>query len=65
MPEAAATTQPPLAVTRAPTHPRDHMRAVAEGIARVYERREEIKGLKFVYEPKMLRFFQGRFEGLD
>jgi tyrosine phenol-lyase len=43
----------------------DHMRAVAEGIARVYERRDEIKGLKFVYEPEKLRFFQGRFEGLE
>jgi tyrosine phenol-lyase len=42
----------------------DHMRAVAEGIIRVYERRDEIKGLKFVYEPAKLRFFQGRFESL-
>ena len=40
----------------------DHMRAIAEGIRRVYERRESIKGLKFVYEPEKLRFFQGRFE---
>jgi len=42
----------------------DHMRAVAEGIIRLYQRREEIKGLKFVYEPEKLRFFQGRFESL-
>ncbi len=40
----------------------EHMRAVADGIARLYERRDEIKGLKFVYEPPALRFFQGRFE---
>jgi tyrosine phenol-lyase len=40
----------------------DHMRAVAEGIIRLYERRDEIKGLTFVYEPSKLRFFQGRFE---
>jgi tyrosine phenol-lyase len=40
----------------------DHMRAVADGIARLYKRRNEIKGLKFVYEPPALRFFQGRFE---
>ncbi len=40
----------------------DHMRAVAEGIIRVYERRAEIRGLRFTYEPKKLRFFQGRFE---
>ena len=37
-------------------------RSFAEGIRRVYERRESIKGLKFVYEPEKLRFFQGRFE---
>jgi len=43
----------------------DHMRGVAEGIIRVWERRESIQGLKFVYEPKKLRFFQGRFEPLE
>jgi tyrosine phenol-lyase len=42
----------------------DHMRAVAEAVIRVWERRDEIKGLKFVYEPEKLRFFQGRFESL-
>ena len=26
------------------------------------QRREEIQGLEFVYEPQKLRFFQGRFE---
>ena len=42
----------------------DHMQAVAEGIIRVWNRREEIKGLRFVYEPTKLRFFQGRFASL-
>jgi len=42
----------------------DHMRAVADAVVRVWERREEIKGLRFVYEPAKLRFFQGRFESL-
>jgi tyrosine phenol-lyase len=40
------------------------MRAVAAGIARVYAKRDSIKGLKMVYEPSRLRFFQGRFEAL-
>jgi tyrosine phenol-lyase len=40
------------------------MQAVADGIIRLYERRHELKGLRFVYEPPMLRFFQGRFEAL-
>jgi tyrosine phenol-lyase len=38
------------------------MRAVAAGIIRVWEKRASIKGLRFVYEPAKLRFFQGRFE---
>lgn len=42
----------------------DHMRAVADGVQRVYERRDSISGLRFVYEPSKLRFFQGRFESL-
>jgi tyrosine phenol-lyase len=40
----------------------DHMRAVADGIIRVWEKRESLRGLRFVYEPGKLRFFQGRFE---
>ncbi len=41
-----------------------HMDVIAESTARVYERRNDIKGLKMVYEPKYLRFFQARFEQL-
>ncbi|MCC7144365.1 MAG: tryptophanase [Candidatus Eisenbacteria bacterium] len=41
-----------------------HMLAVADGIARLYQRRTAITGLRFVYEPPALRFFQGRFEPL-
>ena len=41
-----------------------HMDVVAESAAAVYERRKSIKGLKMVYEPKYLRFFQARFEKL-
>jgi tyrosine phenol-lyase len=40
----------------------DHMKGVAEGIIRLYRRRDEIRGLRFVYEPAQLRFFQARFE---
>jgi len=39
-----------------------HMDVVAESIADVYERRNEITGLEFVYEPEYLRFFQARFK---
>lgn len=41
-----------------------HMDVIAESAARVYEHRKKIKGLKMVYEPKYLRFFQARFEKL-
>jgi tyrosine phenol-lyase len=40
---------------------RDHLQAVADGIIRLYRRRDTIGGLNFVYEPPTLRFFQGRF----
>jgi len=39
-----------------------HMDVVAESVAAVYENRDQIKGLKFTYEPDSLRFFQARFE---
>ena len=39
-----------------------HMDLVAEKIIDLYKKRDTIKGLKFIYEPDKLRFFQGRFE---
>lgn len=41
-----------------------HMDVIAESTARVYAKRNKIRGLKMVYEPKYLRFFQARFETL-
>ena len=41
-----------------------HMDVIAESVANVYDRRHKIKGLRMVYEPKYLRFFQARFEKL-
>lgn len=39
-----------------------HMDVVADGIIKLYKHRQDIKGLKFIYEPKQLRFFTARFE---
>ena len=39
-----------------------HMDVIAESTARVFEKRKNIRGLKMVYEPKYLRFFQAKFE---
>jgi tyrosine phenol-lyase len=41
-----------------------HMDVVAEAVINLYARRDSIRGLKMVYEPKYLRFFQARFEPL-
>ncbi len=41
-----------------------HMDVVAEAVKAVYDARATTRGLKMVYEPKYLRFFQARFERL-
>ncbi len=41
-----------------------HMDVVAESVKAVYDQRESTRGLKMVYEPKYLRFFQAKFERL-
>ena len=38
-----------------------HMDIVAESIIRIYKNRKKISGLKMVFEPEFLRFFQARF----
>jgi tyrosine phenol-lyase len=68
-PETGENYRPSLELVRL-TIPRrvytnDHMRAVADGIIRLHQRRETIRGLRFDYEPAHLRFFQGRFAPMD
>lgn len=41
-----------------------HMDVIAESAGRVNERSKSVKGMKMIYEPKYLRFFQARFERL-
>ncbi|SDL34575.1 tyrosine phenol-lyase [Tessaracoccus oleiagri] len=41
-----------------------HMDVVAEAVKECFDQRESVKGLRMVYEPKYLRFFQARFEPL-
>lgn len=57
---------PPLELVRL-TIPRRvytqaHMDVVAESVITIYEHRELVNGLRFVYEPEYLRFFQARFD---
>jgi tyrosine phenol-lyase len=65
-PETGKNRRPPLELVRL-TLPRRvytqaHMDVVAESVVRVFERRDSIKGLRMIYEPEYLRFFQARFE---
>ena len=65
-PETGDHRYPSLELTRL-TIPRRvytqaHRDVVAESVKAVYDAREESRGLKMVYEPKYLRFFQARFE---
>jgi tyrosine phenol-lyase len=39
-----------------------HCDVTVEAVDEVFNRRETIKGLKMIYEPKYLRFFQAKFE---
>jgi tyrosine phenol-lyase len=41
-----------------------HMDVVADTIIHLFNHKQDIKGLKWAYEPKQLRFFTGRFEQL-
>jgi tyrosine phenol-lyase len=67
--ETAEENKPKLELVRL-TIPRRvytqaHMDVVAESVAAVHTERERIRGLKMVYEPKYLRFFQARFVWRD
>lgn len=65
-PETGENRKPKLELVRL-TIPRrvytqSHLEFAAEGIIELYNNRDKIRGLKFVFEPKQLRFFQARFE---
>jgi tyrosine phenol-lyase len=42
-----------------------HMDITADSIIELYKKRDTIRGLKFIYEPPMLRFFNARFDYCD
>jgi tyrosine phenol-lyase len=67
-PETGDHNRPKLELTRL-TIPRRvytqaHMDVVAESVKAAYDERAAAGGLRLVYEPKYLRFFQARFEPL-
>jgi len=68
-PETGDHRYPALELTRL-TIPRRvytqaHMDVVAESLKAVYDNRKQTKGLKMVYEPEYLRFFQARFDAIE
>lgn len=42
-----------------------HLDYVADSVISLFQKRDEIKPLEFVYEPKMLRFFTSRFQEIE
>lgn len=40
----------------------NHLRVVADALIAIYKRRDEVKGLRFTYEPQILRHFTARLE---
>ncbi|MBD3382895.1 MAG: tyrosine phenol-lyase, partial [candidate division Zixibacteria bacterium] len=68
-PNTGENRKPPLELVRL-TIPRRvytqaHMDVTAEAIIDVYQNRDKVSGLKFIYEPEYLRFFQARFEKIS
>lgn len=67
-PETGDHRYPALELTRLAiprrVYTQAHMDVAAEAVKAVYDAREQMRGLKMVYEPKYLRFFQARFEHL-
>jgi tyrosine phenol-lyase len=67
-PQTGENRYPKLELVRL-TFPRrvytqSHIDVMVESIAHVFDKRKSMKGLKMVYEPKYLRFFQARFKKL-
>ncbi|NMB02184.1 MAG: tyrosine phenol-lyase [Firmicutes bacterium] len=42
-----------------------HLDVVADAVIELYKHRDSVKGLRFVYEPPVLRFFTARFEPIE
>ena len=65
-PKTGAWTWPALDLVRLAiprrTYTQSHMDYVVEGIAELYQHREEIRGLRFVHRPEVLPHFTATFE---
>lgn len=68
-PETGKNRPPALELVRL-TIPRrvytdNHLMYVRDAFLKLWKRREQIRGLRFTYEPRLLRHFTARFEWID
>jgi tyrosine phenol-lyase len=67
-PQSGAHRHPKLETVRLAiprrVYTQSHIDVVAEAVKEIYDKRREATGLKMVYEPEYLRFFQARFARL-
>ena len=65
-PDTKANIDTPLQLMRLTiprrTYTYAHLDVVAEGVINVYKKRKTLKGLRFTYEPKILRHFTAKME---
>jgi tryptophanase len=67
-PESGKTVYPELELVRLAiprrVYTQTHLDYVVSALVDIYERREQMRGLRFTYEPPYLRHFTARFESL-
>ena len=65
-PQSGRWTYPQLELVRLAiprrVYTQTHLDYVAETIIELYQRRQEIRGMRYTYEPPFLRHFTARFE---
>lgn len=67
-PDTGESSHPPLELVRLAiprrVYTQSHIDYVVEGVCEVFQRREQIRGLRIVEEPAVLRHFTAKFEQL-
>ncbi len=68
-PDTGVIVTPPMELVRLAiprrVYTESHLRYVVEGITRIYERRDTLKGMRITWAPKALRHFRAHLEYVD